>query len=95
MITIIIFLYIYIIGLLTLCSIRKHIFLCLVRLEFIVLSLFLIIRLYLINYDYEIYICTVFLTFIVCEGAIGLSVLVYLIRSHGNDYLNSIRTILC
>nr|YP_010852739.1 NADH dehydrogenase subunit 4L [Philagra albinotata]WGL39479.1 NADH dehydrogenase subunit 4L [Philagra albinotata] len=90
-----IYLYMYMIGLLTLCMIRKHIFLCLVSLEFIILSLFLMIMMYLLNFNYELYFSMIFLTFMVCEGAMGLSVLVYLIRSHGNDYLNSFSMILC
>jgi hypothetical protein len=33
-----------------------------------------------------IFFFIIFLTFIVCEGVLGLSILVSLIRTHGNDY---------
>nr|ATF28561.1 NADH dehydrogenase subunit 4L [Aphrophora alni] len=89
------YMYMYIVGLWTLCSKRKHMFLCLLSLEFIILSLFLTIYLYLMMYNYEFYFGMVFLCFSVCEGVLGLSILICLIRSHGNDYLNSFSMILC
>jgi NADH-ubiquinone oxidoreductase chain 4L len=36
-----------------------------------------------------------FLTFRVCEGALGITVLVSLIRTHGNDYFNSFSILQC
>nr|ATD53059.1 NADH dehydrogenase subunit 4L [Clovia sp. EMHAU-2015-Zz052918] len=87
--------YMYMIGLITLCSIRKHILLCLLSLEFIILSLFLMLNLFLMNFGYEMYMLMVFLTFSVCEGTLGLGVLIYLIRSHGNDHLNSFSLLMC
>nr|YP_026126.1 NADH dehydrogenase subunit 4L [Philaenus spumarius]AAT39440.1 NADH dehydrogenase subunit 4L [Philaenus spumarius] len=91
----IIYMYMYIIGLWTLCSIRKHILLCLLSLEFIVLSLFLMLYFYLVNFNYELYFSMIYLSFSVCEGVLGLSVLVAMVRSHGNDYLNSFNSLLC
>lgn len=41
--------------------------------------------------DYDIYILIVFLVFSVCEGSLGLSILVSIIRSHGNDYFQRFR----
>nr|AZL35890.1 NADH dehydrogenase subunit 4L [Okiscarta uchidae] len=90
-----IYMYMYTIGLLTLCLVRKHFLSCLLSLEFIILSLFMVFYFYLINFNYEFYLVLIFLTFSVCEGVLGLSVLVSLIRSHGNDYLNSFSLVLC
>nr|ATD53072.1 NADH dehydrogenase subunit 4L [Paphnutius ruficeps] len=90
-----IYMYMYMIGLLTLCLMRKHVFSCLLSLEFIILSLFVFLYLYLICFNYEFCFGMIFLSFSVCEGVLGLSVLVSLIRSHGNDYLNSFSLILC
>lgn len=43
----------------------------------------------------EKYILIYFLTFCVCEGAFGLSILVVLVRSYGNDYLNRVIFLKC
>lgn len=70
---------------------RKHLLLMLLRLEFIVLSLYILIFFYLSLYDFEYFFCLIFLTFSVCEGVLGLSLLVSLIRTHGNDYYQVLR----
>lgn len=76
-------------------SSRKHLLSMLLRLEFIVLRLFLLIFIYLNLLNYEIFFSMFFLTFRVCEGALGLSILVSLIRSHGNDYFQSFNILQC
>nr|UGS80538.1 NADH dehydrogenase subunit 4L [Teliapsocus conterminus] len=43
----------------------------------------------------EKFILIYFLTFCVCEGAFGLSILVSLVRSFGNDYLQSLMFLKC
>nr|YP_010016392.1 NADH dehydrogenase subunit 4L [Paraleuctra cercia]QOI73894.1 NADH dehydrogenase subunit 4L [Paraleuctra cercia] len=82
-------------GLLVFSSKRKHLLLTLLSLEFIVLSLFLVLFIYLNKGNYELYFSMVFLTFTVCEGALGLSVLVSMIRTHGNDYFQSFSVLQC
>lgn len=82
---------ILIIGLFMFISIRKHLLSILLSLEFIVLILFLLLFIYLHIINYEIYFRIIFLTFSVCEGALGLSILVSLIRTHGNDNFQSFR----
>lgn len=82
---------ILIIGLFVFISRRKHLLSILLRLEFIVLILFLLIFIYLHYINYELYFRIIFLTFRVCEGALGLSILVSLIRTHGNDNFQSFR----
>nr|QZZ18250.1 NADH dehydrogenase subunit 4L [Dikraneura zlata] len=84
-----IFVYMIIMSLISLIIIRKHILLCLISLEFIVLSLLMFILLYCLMFNYSFYIYLMMMTFYVCEGVLGLSVLVFMIRSHGNDFLNS------
>nr|YP_010714124.1 NADH dehydrogenase subunit 4L [Menida metallica]QEL51214.1 NADH dehydrogenase subunit 4L [Menida violacea]WDD39687.1 NADH dehydrogenase subunit 4L [Menida metallica] len=76
-------------GLVVFCSTRKHLLLSLLSLEYMVLCLFLILSLVLMTYGYEMYFSLMFLVFTVCEGALGLSILVTLVRSQGNDYLSS------
>lgn len=82
--------YIFIINLFCLIIIRKHILLCLIRFEFIIISLLLIIMNFCSIFNYSFYLYLIIITFYVCEGVIGLGILVRLIRSHGNDYLNSL-----
>lgn len=65
---------------------RKHLLLMLLRIEFIVLCLYFNVFTYTIHIGNEFFFSMIFLTFRVCEGALGLAVLVRIIRTHGNDY---------
>nr|YP_009442068.1 NADH dehydrogenase subunit 4L [Japananus hyalinus]ARA90994.1 NADH dehydrogenase subunit 4L [Japananus hyalinus] len=82
--------YMYMFSLFSLLMIRKHIFLCLLSLEFIVLCLMLTLLYYLIFYYLCVYMMVILMVFFVCEGVLGLSVLVSMIRFCGNDYLVSL-----
>nr|WCR51096.1 NADH dehydrogenase subunit 4L [Meiligma sp. GTI-94] len=79
----------FIIGNLIFISKHKHLLIILLSLEFMVLSIFLFLLLVLIYTSYNMYMLMVFLVFAVCEGALGLSILVSMIRTHGNDYFQS------
>nr|QLY89690.1 NADH dehydrogenase subunit 4L [Ladona fulva] len=81
-------------GLWSFVSKRKHLLSTLLSLEFIVLSLFFYVFFVLLFY-FELYFLMYFLTFGVCEGALGLGILVSMIRSHGNDYFNSFNMLQC
>nr|QJT42838.1 NADH dehydrogenase subunit 4L [Empoascanara dwalata] len=82
--------FIFFSSIVSLIVIRKHILLCLISLEMVVISLLLLILLYCSMFNYSFYIYLFMMTFYVCEGVIGLSVLVMMIRCHGNDYPNSL-----
>nr|WIW75271.1 NADH dehydrogenase subunit 4L [Xenocatantops humilis] len=86
---------IYFAGVYVFSSKRKHLLMVLYNLEYIVLSLFMLIVIFLIEFDYDYFFPVIFLVFSVCEGALGLSVLVSMIRSHGNDFFNSFGLSLC
>nr|YP_009138351.1 NADH dehydrogenase subunit 4L [Antheraea frithi]AII03079.1 NADH dehydrogenase subunit 4L [Antheraea frithi] len=79
----------FVIGNLIFVSKNKHLLIVLLSLEFIVLSIFFILLLFLSFIEYDMYMLMVFLVFTVCEGALGLSILVSMIRTHGNDYFQS------
>nr|YP_010729951.1 NADH dehydrogenase subunit 4L [Parnassius maharaja]WEF74900.1 NADH dehydrogenase subunit 4L [Parnassius maharaja] len=68
---------------------HKHLLIVLLSLEYIVLSVFFLMLIYLNYIEYEMYMLMIFLLFTVCEGALGLSILVSMIRTHGNDYFKS------
>uniref|UniRef100_UPI00315D69FA NADH dehydrogenase subunit 4L n=1 Tax=Synanthedon bicingulata TaxID=3138307 RepID=UPI00315D69FA len=68
---------------------HKHLLIVLLSLEFIVLGLFFFLMIYFIMFVSDMYMLMLFLVFSVCEGALGLSILVSLIRTYGNDYFQS------
>nr|AXS66642.1 NADH dehydrogenase subunit 4L [Curculionoidea sp. 27 KM-2017] len=63
----------------------NHFLLMLLSLEFIVLSLYLFLMMGIFHYSYEHFLCMFYLSMSVCEGALGLSLLVLVVRSHGMD----------
>nr|UPI55373.1 NADH dehydrogenase subunit 4L [Manocoreus sp.] len=69
---------------------HKHLLMTLFSLEYLVLVLFLSMFILLLSFGFELYFILLFLTFTVCEGALGLGILVNMIRSHGNDLLSSL-----
>nr|QZI85960.1 NADH dehydrogenase subunit 4L [Sycanus falleni] len=77
-------------GLAVFCSMRKHLLLTLLSLEFLALSLYFCLFMFLSDFGMNYYFILVFLTFIVCEGALGLGILVCLIRSYGSDNISSL-----
>nr|YP_009536290.1 NADH dehydrogenase subunit 4L [Sarcophaga dux]YP_010022858.1 NADH dehydrogenase subunit 4L [Sarcophaga aegyptica]AYN50344.1 NADH dehydrogenase subunit 4L [Sarcophaga dux]QAA79109.1 NADH dehydrogenase subunit 4L [Sarcophaga dux]QBI76190.1 NADH dehydrogenase subunit 4L [Sarcophaga dux]QOP39719.1 NADH dehydrogenase subunit 4L [Sarcophaga aegyptica] len=85
----------FIMGVFTFVSNRKHLLSMLLSLEYIVLSLFLLLFIYLNMLNFEFFFSMMFLTFSVCEGALGLSILVSMIRTHGNDYFQSFNVLQC
>ncbi len=64
---------------------RKHILISLMSLEFLVLSFFLGIGILIIKDEYNRYILLFYLTYAACEGALGLSIIVSIVRGYGRD----------
>nr|WOR80767.1 NADH dehydrogenase subunit 4L [Pygoluciola sp.] len=83
------FIFMYFMGLLTMFFKCSHLLLMLLSLEFIVLSLFFGLSIFFLIFKYESYFLMIFLSLSVCEGALGLSILVSMVRMYGNDYFNS------
>uniref|UniRef100_UPI0030E453B0 NADH dehydrogenase subunit 4L n=1 Tax=Anomala aulax TaxID=1198227 RepID=UPI0030E453B0 len=79
----------YFSGLVSFCIKRKHLLLMLLSLEYVILGLYFNLYLFLMYFNYEFYFGMVFLTMSVCEGALGLSLLVSMMRTHGNDYFQT------
>nr|UZG66051.1 NADH dehydrogenase subunit 4L [Aquatica ficta] len=84
-----VFIFMYFVGLLVMGLKCSHLVLILLSLEFIVLSLFLGMGDFILGLLYVSYFMMIFLSLSVCEGAMGLSILVSLVRMYGNDYFNS------
>nr|QNE85644.1 NADH dehydrogenase subunit 4L [Poecilobothrus nobilitatus] len=90
-----VFIFMFLSGVLVFVLNRKHLLSMLLSLEYIVLSLFGLLFMYLMSLGYQSFFTMMFLTFSVCEGALGLSILVSLIRTHGNDYFQSFSVLQC
>nr|QLY89610.1 NADH dehydrogenase subunit 4L [Rachispoda cryptochaeta] len=82
-------------GIFVFVSNRKHLLSMLLSLEYIVLMSFFLLFIYLNLMSYEGFFSMMFLTFSVCEGALGISILVSMIRTHGNDYFQSFNVLQC
>nr|ALO76528.1 NADH deshydrogenase subunit 4L [Scydmaeninae sp. 840218] len=68
---------------------RKHLLLMLLSLEYIVISIYFSLFFYLLMYQFNMYMLMIYMVMIVCEGVLGLSILVLMIRAHGNDYMKT------
>nr|YP_010363612.1 NADH dehydrogenase subunit 4L [Trichogomphus mongol]UNZ12726.1 NADH dehydrogenase subunit 4L [Trichogomphus mongol] len=82
-------LFMYFMGLMSFCMKRKHLLLMLLSLEFVMLSLYFNLYLYLMYFNYEFYFSMIFISMSVCEGALGLAILVSMVRTHNNDYFQT------
>nr|UJG45237.1 NADH dehydrogenase subunit 4L [Lepidostoma hirtum] len=65
---------------------RKHLLIILLSLELIMLNMFLLIFQFMMFMG-SVYFLMLFMVLSVCEGVLGLSVLVYLVRIYGNDLI--------
>nr|AOS50533.1 NADH dehydrogenase subunit 4L [Sitophilus zeamais] len=84
--------FLYLSGLIAFIIERKHLLLMLLSLEYIVVSLFLLVF-YNLMINFDFFFCMIFLTMSVCESVLGLAILVLMIRNHGNDYVLSFSTL--
>nr|YP_010384933.1 NADH dehydrogenase subunit 4L [Pinnotheres pholadis]UPL64930.1 NADH dehydrogenase subunit 4L [Pinnotheres pholadis] len=82
-------------GVFSFINYHKHLLNSLLSLEYMMLSSFWLLCLQLSSIGSEVYFGLFFLTLVVCEGALGLSLLVYIVRSHGNDYFKSFNILEC
>nr|WQM20557.1 NADH dehydrogenase subunit 4L [Eusarima sp.] len=80
-------------GLLSVFLVRKHFFLSVLSLEFLILSNFFFSYFFLEFYLYDFYFSILVLVLGVCEGVLGLSLIVYIYRKFSVDYLDSLNLI--
>nr|NP_542479.1 NADH dehydrogenase subunit 4L [Narceus annularus]AAL18213.1 NADH dehydrogenase subunit 4L [Narceus annularus] len=82
-------------GLLSLVMIHKHIISMLLSLEFAILGFVLImISLVCLGLSNGLMV-VIFLGFTVCEGVLGLGILINLVRNYGSDFYSSVSVIQC
>nr|AKQ53274.1 NADH dehydrogenase subunit 4L [Tenthredo tienmushana] len=83
----------FFLGFLSICLNRFHLLMVLLSLEFIVLMIYLMLIIYLNFFEMELFYSMIFLVFSVCEGVLGLSILIMMVRVHGNDFYKSLSVI--
>nr|YP_010547175.1 NADH dehydrogenase subunit 4L [Abia berezowskii]UYK52062.1 NADH dehydrogenase subunit 4L [Abia berezowskii] len=81
---------IFLIGIFSLAINRFHLLMILLSLELIIITLYFLLIIYLNLFNMELYFSMFFLVFSVCEGVLGLSILVLMIRFNGNDYFQAL-----
>nr|YP_009254369.1 NADH dehydrogenase subunit 4L [Caridina cf. nilotica HMG-2016]ANC75342.1 NADH dehydrogenase subunit 4L [Caridina cf. nilotica HMG-2016] len=74
---------------------RKHLLSTLLSLEYIMLSVFWLMILMISLLGGDSYFVLFFLTLAACEGALGLALLVSVVRTHGNDNFSSFVSLQC
>uniref|UniRef100_A0AB38ZHD1 NADH-ubiquinone oxidoreductase chain 4L n=1 Tax=Cicadellidae gen. 1 sp. 2 XYW-2023a TaxID=3078490 RepID=A0AB38ZHD1_9HEMI len=82
-------LYLYMSSTLSILITRKHTLMSLLSLEFMMMTLLLMSMLFCMLTKYSMYLFLFIMTLMVCEGVLGLSILVNMIRCQGNDFMNS------
>nr|YP_009349814.1 NADH dehydrogenase subunit 4L [Loxoblemmus doenitzi]APD14912.1 NADH dehydrogenase subunit 4L [Loxoblemmus doenitzi]AQM39937.1 NADH dehydrogenase subunit 4L [Loxoblemmus doenitzi]QGN67019.1 NADH dehydrogenase subunit 4L [Acheta domesticus]QOL00669.1 NADH dehydrogenase subunit 4L [Loxoblemmus doenitzi] len=85
----------YFSGIWVYCSKRKHLLVVLLSLEYMVLFTFFLLVYWFGLLQFELYFSMIYLVFAVCEGSLGLGILVSMVRSHGNDYFQSFVVLRC
>nr|YP_009020601.1 NADH dehydrogenase subunit 4L [Neocaridina denticulata]AFN42865.1 NADH dehydrogenase subunit 4L [Neocaridina denticulata] len=74
---------------------RKHLLSTLLSLEYIMLSVFWLMILMIGFMGSDSHFVLFFLTLAACEGALGLALLVSVVRTHGNDNFSSFMVLQC
>nr|YP_009116118.1 NADH dehydrogenase subunit 4L [Portunus pelagicus]WMQ53320.1 NADH dehydrogenase subunit 4L [Portunus armatus]AJD22392.1 NADH dehydrogenase subunit 4L [Portunus pelagicus]AKR18002.1 NADH dehydrogenase subunit 4L [Portunus pelagicus]ALJ01877.1 NADH dehydrogenase subunit 4L [Portunus pelagicus]WMQ53333.1 NADH dehydrogenase subunit 4L [Portunus armatus] len=74
---------------------NKHMLNSLLSLEFMMLGVFWLMSSQLALVASEVYFSLFFLTLAACEGALGLTMLILVVRSHGNDVFSSFNLLEC
>nr|YP_009178825.1 NADH dehydrogenase subunit 4L [Agasicles hygrophila]ALJ78620.1 NADH dehydrogenase subunit 4L [Agasicles hygrophila] len=80
---------VYIFGIISFILSRNYLLLMLLSLEFVVISLYFNMMYYFSFLNYELFFSMIFLTMSVCEGALGLGILIMMVRVHGNNHILS------
>nr|YP_009731689.1 NADH dehydrogenase subunit 4L [Anchistus australis]QHR79569.1 NADH dehydrogenase subunit 4L [Anchistus australis] len=83
------------IGFFSLVKNRKYFLSALMSLEFLVVVSFMLQSYIFVISGLDLYFTLFFLALSACEGALGLSILVALVRSTGSDSFHSHSTLVC
>lgn len=81
--------FIYLGGVISFLSSRRHFLSILLSLEFIIVAVFFFLFLYIESNLYNLFFSIIYLLVVVCEGVLGLSLIVLIIRVSGSDIIMS------
>uniref|UniRef100_A0AAU6PC31 NADH-ubiquinone oxidoreductase chain 4L n=1 Tax=Funkikonia zheana TaxID=3133676 RepID=A0AAU6PC31_9HEMI len=81
--------YMIVVSMMSFMMTRKHTLMSLLSLEFMMMSTLMMIMLFCLLMKYSMYLFMFMMTILICEGVLGLSILVNMIRCQGNDFMNS------
>uniref|UniRef100_A0AAU6PBY4 NADH-ubiquinone oxidoreductase chain 4L n=1 Tax=Destinoides conspicuus TaxID=3137869 RepID=A0AAU6PBY4_9HEMI len=81
--------FMFFITMTSLMIMRKHILMSLLSLEFMMMSIILNVVMFCLTMKLSMYMLIFMMTLLVCEGVLGLSILINMIRCQGNDFMNS------
>nr|YP_010381666.1 NADH dehydrogenase subunit 4L [Cylindratus longicephalus]UDL72041.1 NADH dehydrogenase subunit 4L [Cylindratus longicephalus] len=77
-------------GMVSLVLVRNFFLMSLLSLEFLMISLFYFCYFYFSFYIFDYFFLIIYLVLGVCDGVLGLSLIVYLVRKSSFDYLMSL-----
>nr|AGC94484.1 NAHD dehydrogenase subunit 4L [Scolopocryptops sp. 1 YG-2013] len=73
----------------------KHMLVMLLSLEIMMLGLYIMLGCWKLMFLGEEMVLMIFLGFSVCEGSVGLSLMVMFVRMYGSDYFNNFSILWC
>ena len=74
---------------------RKHLLNTLLSLEYIILSIFWLLTVSIARLGGDCFFVLFFLALAACEGALGLGLLISIVRRHGNDNFSRFNVLQC
>nr|YP_009946943.1 NADH dehydrogenase subunit 4L [Macrostemum floridum]QOH91261.1 NADH dehydrogenase subunit 4L [Macrostemum floridum] len=86
--------FLMIFGLIKLVLNFKHLLNLLMIVEFMMMNILLLMVIFLMKMESEFYFFMLFMIMMVCEGVLGLVILILMVRSYGNDYFYSLNLML-
>nr|ASN74414.1 NADH dehydrogenase subunit 4L [Armadillidium nasatum] len=83
------FSFMFLVAFLVFFLVFKHVLSSLISLEFLVLAMFMLLSLFPLSSSMEMYTSFFFISIVVCEAALGLSLVILWVRKKGNDLFTS------
>jgi NADH-ubiquinone oxidoreductase chain 4L len=95
LILIYLFMFMLLTGLLGFLFNQSYVLIRLLFLEYLSVTIFFFISLIVDRIELESYIIIIYLVFCVCEGRIGLGLLILIIRFYGNNFMGRLSLLKC
>nr|UJG45458.1 NADH dehydrogenase subunit 4L [Ceraclea annulicornis] len=76
------------------CIYRNYFLIMLMMLEFMVLNIFFMLNIFVWLMNLDFFILMIFLVVTVCEGVLGISIMVNMLRMGGIDYFRAFNSLM-